>query len=94
MGVLDKMDSCGYFGGGPPPTRDNNYLSPIHVYPDKSHITFYHGGRPCYFGHHHRTEAPSTTKARNYPPRLDTALRACAFAAGKKVSKAQSASAF
>jgi hypothetical protein len=35
-----------------------------------------------------------SSKARNYPPRLDTALRARAFAAGKKVSKAQSASAF
>jgi hypothetical protein len=33
-------------------------------------------------------------KARNYPPRFVTALRARAFAAGKKVSKAQSASAF
>jgi hypothetical protein len=51
------------FWRGPPHIRDNIYLSPIHVYPDKSHITFYHGGRPCYFGHHHRTEAPSTTKA-------------------------------
>jgi hypothetical protein len=51
------------FWRGPPHIRDNNYLSPIHVYPDKSHITFYHGGRSCYFGHHHRTEAPSTTKA-------------------------------
>jgi hypothetical protein len=73
MGVPDKMDSCGYFGGGPPPTGTSNYLSPGCADLDKSHITFYHGGRPCYFGHNHRTEAPSTTKAPN-PSRVHSTV--------------------
>jgi hypothetical protein len=57
------MDSCGYFGGGPPPPRDNIYLSPGCVDPFLSHNPFHHGSRPCYFGWNHITEAPSPIKA-------------------------------
>jgi hypothetical protein len=42
--------SCSWRGT---PTHWHRYLlMPVHVYPDKSHNTFYHGGRPRYFGQH------------------------------------------
>jgi hypothetical protein len=51
------------FWRGPPPARDNIYLSRGCFNPVTPHNPFHHGGRPCYLGRNPITEASSTTRA-------------------------------